>query len=72
MTGFTRTGAPRRLTRSEAADLIRPITFAAVEALMAPQDPFGLDDPCINPGGHQPIPTCRDLVCPHCGKVFWL
>lgn len=72
MTGFTRSGAPRPLSRDEAAELIKPLAFDAIAALLIPPtDPFGIESDCLNPGGHQPIPSCRDLVCPHCGKVFW-
>ena len=69
--GFYRQGAPRLLSREEAARLIRPVAFAAIEALVGPHDPFTLDDVCPNPGGHQPIMSAGDLVCPHCQKVFW-
>lgn len=71
MTAFFRTGAPRALTRSEAEALIRPVAFAAIEILVGPFDPFNLADTCPNPGGHQPIMSAGDLVCPHCERVFW-
>jgi hypothetical protein len=36
-----------------------------------PVDPFGVDHDCLNPAGHDPIATCREIVCCHCAKVFW-
>lgn len=73
MSGFHRTGLARALSRDEAANIIRPVAFAAVEALMAiqPSDPFGIDDPCVSAEGH--LYTCQSgqIFCPHCGKRFW-
>lgn len=50
----------------------------AIEAELArlltctPADPFNIDNACpFNATGHDPIATCRDIVCCHCAKVFW-
>jgi hypothetical protein len=36
-----------------------------------PADPFGIDNDCTSEAGHYPIASCGDVVCVHCGKVFW-
>jgi hypothetical protein len=36
-----------------------------------PTDPFGLDHDCVNPNGHQPIPSCGEVVCFHCARIIW-
>jgi hypothetical protein len=69
--GFHRTGAPRALTRSEAAEIIRPVAFAAIEALMPPRDPFNIADPCVSPDGHLYIAQGVEIFCPHCHRRFW-
>lgn len=39
--------------------------------LLAPGDPFGIDDRCSNETGHSPVASCGAVVCVHCAKVFW-
>jgi hypothetical protein len=36
-------------------------------------DPFLVCDPCPHNGGgaHEAFPSCGDLVCRHCARVFW-
>lgn len=34
-------------------------------------EPFGVAHYCTNPAGHHAIPSCRDIVCAHCGRFFW-
>ena len=34
-------------------------------------DPFELDHDCINPAGHQPVPSCGEVVCFHCARIIW-
>lgn len=34
-------------------------------------DPFGIAHMCPNPAGHQPIVSCGEIVCAHCGLIFW-
>lgn len=72
MTGFTRTPPTgRALTRAEAAALIRPIAFAAIEAIIPPADPFNVADPCLSPEGHLYQREGNEVFCPHCDKRFW-
>lgn len=34
-------------------------------------DPFLIDHDCINPRGHQPIPSCGEIACFHCARIIW-
>lgn len=39
---------------------------------MPPRDPFEVADRCpVNPTGHDGTMSCGEIVCPHCGCVFW-
>ena len=40
-------------------------------AALASADPFELDHDCVNPGGHQPVPSCGEVVCSHCARIIW-
>ena len=40
-------------------------------AALASADPFELDHDCINPAGHQPVPSCGEVVCFHCARIIW-
>jgi hypothetical protein len=53
----------------EMADLLA--TDMSCAAVMAEQDPFGIDNDCTNPAGHYPIRSHGEIVCPHCSKVLW-
>lgn len=39
--------------------------------LVDPGDPFLIDDPCSNAGGHYPVASCGAVVCVHCARIFW-
>lgn len=39
-------------------------------AALASADPFEIDHDCINPAGHQPIPSCGEVVCWGDGSVM--
>jgi hypothetical protein len=72
MSGFTRQGRRPARSRAEIAAVVS--TFLSAEDLglvQRTQDPFGLDHDCINPGGHDAIASCGEIVCVHCAKVFW-
>jgi len=50
----------------------RSIPIAAPPLLICtPTDPFGIDNDCLNPAGHDFIAACGDVVCCHCAKVVW-
>lgn len=45
-------------------------TEEIVAAALASADPFELDHDCINPAGHQPVPSCGEVVCFHCARII--
>lgn len=68
----SRQGQPQALDRPAETEVVTRFVAEEIAFLARTADPFGIDDPCeFNPAGHMPIASCRDLVCPHCGKVFW-
>jgi hypothetical protein len=73
MSGFLRTGQRRRLERVQVLDIVSAFAREQeIATLLREQDPFLCDDPCpMNAGApHRPIPSCGDIVCCHCAKVF--
>lgn len=56
-------------------DIIERTTIRETEeiaaAALASADPFELDHDCINPAGHQPVPSCGEVVCFHCARIIW-
>jgi hypothetical protein len=73
MSGFLRTGQRQRLERVQVLDIVSAFTREhEIATLLREQDPFGCDDPCpMNAGArHYPIPSCGEIVCRHCAKVF--
>lgn len=45
------------------------IRLEAIE--IEPADPFQIAHDCINPGGHDFIADCSDVVCIHCARIAW-
>ncbi|MCS3725455.1 hypothetical protein [Bradyrhizobium betae] len=70
--GFHRTRQPQPVHRVPASVAVsRFICEQEIGDVLAGQDPFGLDNDCLNPAGHDAIASCGAVVCPHCAKVFW-
>ena len=71
--GFYRQGQPDISDRSRIAAIVAPFVVQEIAFLERTADPFLVDDPCEKNGGgpHGTIPSCEDIVCCHCGKVFW-
>lgn len=70
--GFARTPAPHVIEASKGARVYQFIGEREIAAVMGAADPFNVANRCpVNATGHQPIPSCADVVCGHCGKVFW-
>ncbi len=71
--GFYRQGQPATLDHSQLrAAVVEFITEREIADLLAPPDPFGIDDPCpYNPAGHRFIGSCGDVACVHCAKIVW-
>lgn len=40
-------------------------------ASLASADPFEIDNPYLNPGGHHFIADCSEVVCLHCARIAW-
>ena len=70
--GFHRQGQPAQLNRRQIAEIVT-MTISAEDLgfVSRTQDPFAIDHDCLNPGGHDAIASCSEIVCVHCAKVFW-
>lgn len=70
--GFHRKGQPTASHRVPASVAVtRFVGEQELASAFAAQDPFGIDNDCINPAGHGAISSCGAVVCQHCAKVFW-
>jgi len=70
MSGYLRQGR----TNALAAAPIVVVDFVSereIARVIREQDPFGLAHGCTNPAGHQPAASCGEIVCVHCGRIFW-
>jgi hypothetical protein len=68
--GFHRIPQPAALDRASLTAVVANLLAEEVAFLTHTADPFLIDHDCLNPAGHDPIATCRDIVCCHCAKVF--
>lgn len=55
----------------ERTTVREPLAEEIAAAALASADPFEIDHDCINPRGHQPIPSCGEVVCFHCARIIW-
>jgi len=65
MPGFIRGSQPTALDRASVA---RFVARYVAEGLLP--DPFAIAHDCLNPTGHRPIPSCGEIVCFHCARIF--
>jgi hypothetical protein len=66
--GFSRHAMPTPPIQATEIAFIREWELA--DKLREIDDPFGVDQNCLNRGGHQPIASCGEIVCVHCSKIF--
>lgn len=55
----------------ERTTIREPLAEEISAAALASADPFEIDHDCINPRGHQPIPSCGEVACFHCARIIW-
>lgn len=69
--GFLRQGQPQALDRKGVTAVVTRLLAEEIAYLTRTADPFRIEHDCLNPGGHDFIGACGDVVCCHCGKVVW-
>lgn len=68
--GFHRQGMPAALNRAQATAVVTRIYAEELAHLRRTADPFLVENDCLDPAGHDFIPSCGRLVCPHCSRIF--
>lgn len=69
--GFHRQIQPASLDRRGGTVIVTRFVADEVAFARRTVDPFGVAHNCLNPKGHEPIACCGEVVCCHCGQVFW-
>jgi hypothetical protein len=68
--GYHRQGMPASLDRAAVTATVTRFVADEIAHLVRMADPFLIDHDCLNPAGHDFIPSCGGVVCPHCGRIF--
>ena len=69
--GFHRQPAAHVIEHAKGAPVVRFIAEQEIATVLAEQDPFRIANDCVDPAGHFPIAACGEVVCAHCGRIFW-